>query len=242
MKDTKKIIHLSAANRLLQALPTRDYKLILSKTELVELRQDERIYAPKEEIKSIYFPVTALFSWLTTTESGDSIEVGIYGSESVAGIPIFLECNIAPYLVKVQLGGSALKMKADIFRELCEQLPNLRKRLRQFSYLMVNQLAQSCACNRFHSVEQRLSRWLLTALDRSPSEELALTQEILAAMIGARRPAVSIVVGRLQSAGLIQSSRGRVTVVNRRGLEKAACECYEIVKKVFDWFIEEKID
>ena len=232
----------SPRNLLLQALPAEDYDLITSHTEIVELKQEERIYAPKEEIRFVYVPLTCLLSWITVTESGESIEVGFSGWESMAGIPIFLECNLAPYQVQVQVAGSALKMKAETFKQLCDRLPRLQRRLRQYTYLMLNQFAQSCACNRFHSVEQRLSRWLLTVLDRAPSRELPLTQEILAIMIGARRPAVSLVAGKLQSAGLIHSSRGKVTVVNRKGLENAACECYVVVKKVFDWFIEERVE
>jgi CRP-like cAMP-binding protein len=242
MKEIRKEQNSLEHNRLLLALPAKDYDFIISQAEVVELRQEERIYESKAEIRYVYFPITALLSWVTITETGDSIEVGISGSEAMAGIPIFLECNLAPYQVHVQLSGSALRMKADTFKELCDRFPSLQKRLRQYTYLMLNQFAQSCACNRFHSVEQRLSRWLLTALDRSPSQELTLTKEILANMIGARRPAVSLVVGKLKRAGLIHSSRGKITVVNRKGLSKAACECYEIVRKVFDWFMEEKID
>ena len=240
--DMKSDLTPSLRNLLLQALPAEDYDLIVSCAEVVELKQEERIYAPKKEINFVYFPLTCLLSWITVTEAGEAIEVGFSGRESMAGIPIFLECNLAPYLVQVQLAGTALKLKADTFKQLCDSLPRLEKRLRQYTYLMLNQFAQSCACNRFHSVEQRLSRWLLTVLDRASSRELQLTQEILAVMIGARRPAVSLVAGKLQAAGLIHSSRGKVTVVDRTGLEKASCECYVVVKKVFDWFIEERIE
>jgi CRP-like cAMP-binding protein len=230
-----------AENSLLKALPTKDYELILSKTEAIKIHQNDIIYEFRQTIEYVYFPTTAVFSWLMLTESGDMVEVGISDGESMAGISIFLENSISLYQVRTQLAGEALKIKAESFKALCYELPSLRKRLSQFSHLLLSQFSQSAACNRFHTVEQRLSRWLLTAQDRSRTDILPLTKEILAAMIGARRPAVSIVVNKLQGEGLVHSRRGKIIITHRKGLEKASCECYAIIKNDLLEFLNSKI-
>src|SRR5689334_22451639 len=196
-------------NRLLKALPEKDYEVVVSQMEWVELRQGDVIYDFRQTIQYVYFPTTSVFSWLMLTESGDMVEVGISDGESMAGISIFLENSVSLYQVQVQLSGKAMRIKAELFKALCDELVSLRKRLSQFTFVMLSQFSQSAACNRFHTVEQRLSRWLLTAQDRSRVDILPLTKEILAAMIGARRPAVSIVVNKLQAEGLLHSRRGK---------------------------------
>ncbi|MBI3653022.1 MAG: Crp/Fnr family transcriptional regulator [Acidobacteria bacterium] len=228
-------------NRLLKTLPPKDYELILSRMDRIEVRQGDLIYEFRQDIEYVYFPTTAVFSWLVLTEAGDMIEVGISDGESMAGIAIFLENRTSLFQVRVQLSGTVLRMKAEPFKVLCEGLKSLQKRLNQYTYLMLSQFIQSAVCNRFHTVEQRLSRWLLTARDRSQSDILPLTKEILAAMIGARRPAVSIVVNKLQSEGWLRSHRGKIIITNRHGLEQAACECYAIVKGDLTDFLNAKV-
>jgi CRP-like cAMP-binding protein len=239
----KEITHDStkAENRLLKALPAKDYEYMLSKMEIIEMRKGDIIYEFRHAIEYVYFPTTAVFSWLVITESGDMVEVGISDGESMAGISIFLENLLSLYQVQVQLSGEAFRIKANEFKALCGNLESLRKRLSQFTHLLLSQFSQSAACNRFHTVEQRLSRWLLTAQDRSQTDILSLTKEILAAMIGARRPAVSIVVNKLQSAGLLRSRRGKIIITNRQGLEKASCECYAIIKADLSDFLSSKV-
>lgn len=228
-------------NSILKALPKTDYDLILSKSEVVVLQQGEILHDLRQEIQYVYFPSTALLSWIVITESGDMLEIGISDGEAMAGISIFLYSYREPYRVQVQMTGSAIRIKTDMFLKLCDELPRLQKRIRQFLQVLISQIVQSSLCARFHTVEQRLSRWLLAAQDRAQSNQLPLTQETLAAMIGARRPAVSLVVSRLQVRGLVRANRGKITIADREGLEAASCECYKVVREDLTRFMNSKV-
>jgi CRP-like cAMP-binding protein len=223
-------------NYILDTLPEADYQQFYRELQLVELKQGDVLFQAHAPIELIYFPTTALLSWVALTENGEMVEAGIVGYEGVAGISVVMGDNLSPYQIEVELPGFAYKMRAATFIEMFEQSRALNKLILRYAHTQLVQLAQSTVCNRFHTVEARLCRWLLGASDRVKSEELALTQEILSHMIGARRPAVSIVTGTLQNAGLIRARRGKITIVNHEKLEEASCECYRIVRDEFARF------
>ncbi|HZS09183.1 MAG TPA: Crp/Fnr family transcriptional regulator [Blastocatellia bacterium] len=226
---------LPIGNRLLAILPENEFsRVLLPHLESVELRQGQLIYAARQTIDYAYFPVTALLSRVVSSREGDLVEAGICGNEAMAGVTLLLGQNIAPYLIQVQIAGTALRVKAEVMKNLCSKAPSLQNQLLRYAHTAMVQLAQTAICNRFHTVEQRLSRWLLVTHDRIQSDQIPMTREILAAMIGAGRPRVSIVVGALRDAGLIRSRRGTITIINRKGLEKASCECYQVLRKEID--------
>jgi CRP-like cAMP-binding protein len=224
-------------NFLLASLPPEVYDNLLPDLQAVQLIQGDILYDAGQSIDYVYFPVTCMLSWVVVTEDGNRSEVGVAGWEGMIGIAVVLEHNLLPYLIEVELPGEALKIRADRFKAAFDRSPATQHLILRYTHTTLVQLAQSAACNRFHSVEARLCRWLLGAHDRSTSDTLALTHETLAGMIGARRPAVSLVVGTLQRDGLIQAKRGEITIVDRSGLEAAACECYGIVKAEFARFL-----
>ncbi|GFE72044.1 Crp/Fnr family transcriptional regulator [Chroococcus sp. FPU101] len=228
-------------NLILDSLPPTEFEWLRPKLTEVELQQSDFIYQPREQIKSVYFPTTCLLSWTNSTEMGEIVEMGITGKEGLVGVVLLLGEDISYWQVEVQMSGRALKLKSEDFKEALEQFSTLRQKVAAFAYLKLVQLSQSALCNRFHSVEERLCRWLLTAQDHTQKSELSFTREILAQMIGAGRPSVSIVTGTLQSAGLIRANRGQITILNREGMEDAACECYFVVKEVLKQYLTQKI-
>jgi CRP-like cAMP-binding protein len=227
----------ATGNYILDSIPAEDFDKFADKLKPVQLSQGEVLYNARQPIQQVYFPTTALLSWVASTEEGEMIEAGVTGYEGMTGEASFLGRNVAPYRVDVQLPGSGLRMGAAAFKEVYDGSPFLQTLIVNYTHTQLMQLAQSVVCNRFHTVEERLCRWLLIAHDRVRSDEFQLTQEILANMIGARRPAVSIVTGTLQTAGLIRSMRAKITILDRQGLEDAACECYRTVKEEFDRFL-----
>ncbi|HEY9764019.1 MAG TPA: Crp/Fnr family transcriptional regulator, partial [Trichocoleus sp.] len=192
-------------------------------------------------ITEVYFPTAGLLSWVNSTPQGEEVEMGVTGNEGMAGIPLFLKEEGSPWKVQVQIKGRALKLRADSFTEVLKQAPVLQQKVAAFTYLKIVQLSQSVLCNRFHRVEERLCRWLLAAQDCVDTSELLLTRDILAQMIGSGRPAVSLVTAELQSAGLVQAARGRITIVNRKGIEASACECYQLVKEEFNRYLSDQL-
>ncbi len=224
-------------NHILDSIPAQDFEKLSERLKPVQLAQGEILYHAREPIDQVYFPTTSLLSWVASTEDGEMIEAGVTGYEGMSGASPLSGRNIAPYRVDVQLPGAGLKTSARAFKEVHDESQPLQSLLLRYTHTQFMQLAQSVVCNRYHTVEERLCRWLLVAHDRVRSDEFQLTQEILANMIGARRPAVSIVTGTLQTSGLIRARRGNITIVDRQGLELAACECYRIVKEEFDSFL-----
>ncbi len=224
-------------NFLLRSLPAREYTNLLATMDRLRVEPEEVIYRQDEPIEFVYFPVTAMLSWIGTTRSGERVEVGVVGWEGMVGIPELLGYEISPYGVEVELPGEVLRIKATQFKKEFERLNSIHSLLFRYTYTALAQLAQSSVCGRFHPIESRLCRWLLMAHDRCENDELHLTQEILAGMIGSRRPTVSIVSGILQKAGLIRVNRGRITILDRLGLEEATCECYWIIRRAFDRFL-----
>ncbi|MFQ4145080.1 Crp/Fnr family transcriptional regulator [Chlorogloeopsis sp. ULAP02] len=227
-------------NFILNSLPQDEYDRLHPHLELVELHQNETLTRIREPITHVYFPTTVLISKVHSTQEGETVEVGITGFEGVVGTAFLFNQNSAPWQVEVQLTGEAFKLSAEIFASVLHKSVVLRQKVTAFTYLKLMQLTQSALCNRFHTVEQRLCRWLLAAQDRVKSPELLLTRDTLASMIGSTRPAVSIVTGTLQTAGFIRATRGKVTILNREEMEEATCECYHIIKDEFDRYLEIK--
>src|ERR1051325_2763498 len=190
-------------NFILASLPPQEFELLRPALQMIQAKPEEVIYRAREPIKHFYFPTSAMLSWIATTADGERVEVGVVGWEGMVGIPELLGYEISPYGVEVELPGEMYCIDIKAFRHEFNRLNAIHGLLFRYTYTALTQLGQSSACGRFHTVEERLCRWLLMAHDRSETDELLLTQEILAGMIGARRPAVSLVTGTLQKAGLI---------------------------------------
>jgi CRP-like cAMP-binding protein len=222
-------------NRLLAALPRSEQKQLLPKLERVPLALGDILHEPDEPIQYAYFPSQGVVSILTLLEGRASIEVGTVGNEGVAGITLFLGVDSSPNRAMVQVPGEAMKMKASDFKVAVKKDGSkFRELVQLYAYILLTQLSLSVACNRFHNVEKRLARWLLAIQDRVQSNEFLLTQEYISQMLGAHRPHVTKAVGNLQNGGLIRFSRGKIIIVNRRGLEKVSCDCYHTAKSRFD--------
>jgi CRP-like cAMP-binding protein len=230
--------HPGSKNYFLRSLPQDVFERISPDLELVDLERGTIIYHAQQIIRYVLFPTTAVFSWVTTTTEGERVETGIIGWEGMIGASIVLGYPQSPYQTEVQIAGAACQLRADIFQEEFMRSSVLQNLVLRYTYAGLVQLAQSAACNRFHSVEARLCRWLLTASDRLSSDQLLLTQETLAGMIGAQRPAVTIAIGILQSAGLIEAKRGVIRIIDRELLEAASCECYSVFKRTLNQFLD----
>lgn len=193
------------------------------------------LYEPDEPIRHTYFPYQGVVSVLSLLEGRSSIEVGTVGNEGVAGVTIFLGVDSSPNRAVVQVPGEAMKMKASDFKEAVKKDGSkFRELVQLYAYVLLTRLSLSVACNRFHNVEKRLARWLLAIQDRVQSNEILLTQEYISQMLGAHRPHVTKAAGNLQNGGVVRFSRGKIIIVNRRGLEKVSCGCYHTAKNRFD--------
>lgn len=228
---------LTMSNGLLAALPREEYERLSPYLELVPLAPGKTLCHAGAVVRHAYFPRSGMVSLLSTTEDGRSIEVGVIGNEGMTGVPIILRSNVAPYQVMVQLEGNALRIKADALTGEFNRGGKLQDLLMRYSHSLLVQVAQSAACNRFHTFEERLCRWLLVCRDRVNTDTLHLTQEFLSYMLGAPRTSVTMVAGALQQEGLIKYSRGRITILNRGGLEAASCECYRRVREGISTFL-----
>lgn len=224
---------LPRGNRLLDALPAEELERLRPHLETVSLGLKEVLAEPDEPIEHVYFPINGAFSMIATMEDGQGVEVGTIGNEGMLGLAVFLGRETMPLRAISQVPGEAVRMRSDVLREL-RPGDRLHELLRLYTEAMFVFAAQSSACNRLHSVEQRASRWLLHTQDRVGRDEYPLTQEFLAQMLGVRRASVSEVAGGLQRAGLISYGRGRIRVLDRPGLETRSCECYGIIRAEFD--------
>lgn len=220
----------SIDNRILAALPVEERERLLPNLESVHLHKGRIIYEAGDAANFAYFVCQGMISLLSTTEDGEIIEVAMVGSEGVTGIPIILRVNKIPYRAMVQLPVDALRIKAEALKAEFDRGGRFQHLLLCYTHALFTQVAQSAVCNRFHTVEERLCRWLLVSRDRVGSDTFELTQEFIAHMLGMPRSGVSGTAKALQKAGLISYSRGRITILDRRGLEKSSCECYRIVK------------
>jgi len=217
-------------NHLLRLLPTSELDTILARAEDVTVRSKEVVYRRGETIRHVYFPENCVISIVTELENGDAVEAMTVGSDGFAGIALFHGVSASRLKGIGQISGQAWRLAADEFRELSHSCENFNRVLHRYCQLIFETVSQSAACNRLHVIEQRCARWLLMSQDRVGRDEFNLTQEFLAEMLGVRRPGVTVAMGALEKAGLIGHSRGMITVVDRPGLEKAACECYRTVK------------
>jgi CRP-like cAMP-binding protein len=223
-------------NRILSGLSRKEYARIAVDLQPVTLKADQVLYEPGGMMQWAYFLDTASVSILSQAENGTSIEVSLVGSEGVIGIPIILGSFELPYRVVVQEPGTARKMTADVLRKEFDRCRQLHDLLLHYVHTLIVQLAQSSACNQFHTTRQRLSRWLLASQDLRESSELRSTQELLSQMLGVNRGSANQAAASLQRAGLIRYRRGRITILDRSGLETAACDCYRIIRTEFDRF------
>jgi len=218
------------SNRLLAALPAREYARLLPKLREISLTYTETIYEPGDVIRQVYFPNSGIISLLSAVGERSLLEVGIVGNEGFVGLPVFLGVKTSNNRAIVQGAGAALTMKTADFLAECKDGGALPQILQRYTHSLIVQISQSAACNRFHPVEARLARWLLMTADRMASENFQVTQEFLSNMLGVRREAVNKSAAAFQNRQLISYSRGNVSIINRANLEKIACNCYSIIK------------
>jgi CRP-like cAMP-binding protein len=227
-------IHVPGKNRLLVGLPKEEYDRLRPNLEKVPLPLKEILYEANGPIAHVFFPLNGVVSLVIMMEGGFTLEVGTIGNEGMVGTPVFLGSESSPTRAISQVSGEALRMTAKVFQEEMMRAGPLYALVQRYTQAMINQISQSTVCNRRHSVEKRMCRWLLMSHDRVGTDEFLLTQEFLAQMLGVRRPTVTAVAGILQKAGLISYHRGSLIVLDRKGLEAASCECYEVVAKELD--------
>jgi CRP-like cAMP-binding protein len=226
--------HSLHGNQLLDALPARDYERLAAHLELVPMGLGDVLYESGSQLRYVYFPTTSIVSLLYVLEDGASAEIAIVGNEGILGISLFMGGNTTPSRAVVQSAGHGFRLKAQLLKDEFGRFGPTMHLLLRYTQALITQMAQTAVCNRHHSVDQQLCRWLLLSLDRLSSNELSMTQELIANMLGVRREGVTEAAGKLQDAGLIRYHRGRIAVLDRPGLEARSCECYQVVKTEFD--------
>jgi CRP-like cAMP-binding protein len=217
-------------NWLLAALPKEERNRITPDLDEVSFQLKETVYRRNGSIDHVYFPKNGVFSMIILMEDGATIEVGTVGQEGMLGVPAFLGAGKSPAQVFCQVPSEAFRLSVKKFKELVQGEGPLRELVLKYTQSLLNQISQSAACNHLHSIEERMARWLLMTQDRVGADEFSFTQEFLAEMLGTRRATVTVVAGMLQKAGLIGYRWGTITILDRRGLEEVACECYKVVK------------
>ena len=220
-------------NRLLAALPTAEFERLAPRLELVPLLLGEMLYEPGEQLEHAYFPVSAIVSLHYVMATGASASVAGVGSEGVVGISLFMGGESTPSSAVVQTAGHAYRLERRLLKQEFDRCGPMQRLLLRYTQALMAEMSQTAVCNRHHSVEQQLCRWLLVTLDRIPAGEFVMTQELVAGMLGVRREGITEAAGRLQQAGIIRNRRGHIAVLERAGLETRVCECYAVVKKEF---------
>jgi CRP-like cAMP-binding protein len=226
--------HSPKQNHLLAALPAAEFDRLLPYLELVLMPLGEALYESGGRLQHVYFPTTSIVSLLYVMENGASAEIAVVGNEGILGVSLFMGGETTPSRAVVQSAGYGYRLKAQLLKDEFNRAGPVLHLLLRYTQALITQMSQTAVCNRHHSLEQQLCRWLLLSLDRLPTNELTMTQELIANMLGVRREGVTEAAGNLQRAGLIRYSRGRITVTDRPGLERDVCECYAVVKKEFD--------
>ena len=220
-------------NRLLAALPRDEYERLLPSLQQVSFSLGEVVYEFGGHLDYVFFPTTSIISLLYTMENGSSAEMGLTGNDGVVGIALFMGGETMPNRAVVQSAGSAIRMKAKLLQDEFALGGKFQRLLLRYTQGLITQISQTAVCNRLHSVEQQLCRWLLLSHDRLKSDELIMTQELIADMLGVRREGVTVAAGQLQDAGAISYVRGHITILDRQKLEETVCECYQVVKDEF---------
>ena len=227
--------HSPEQNYLLDALPVAEYERLLPHLELVQMPLGKVLYESGDELRHAYFPTTCIVSKLYVMENGSSAEIAVVGNDGIIGVALFMGGGTMPNRAVVRSAGYAYRLRAHLLmqefdRARGRRYGTLQSLLLRYTQALITQMAQMAVCNRHHSMDQQLCRWLLLSLDRLPSNELTMTHELIAGMLGVRREGVTEAAGKLQREGLIVYSRGRITVLDRSGLEARVCECYQVVK------------
>ena len=228
-------------NHLLAALPDAEWQRWLPQLELVEMPLGQVLYESGTNLKHVYFPTTAIVSLLYVMENGTSAEIAVVGNEGLVGISLFMGGESTPSRAVVQSAGHGFRLKAQLMKDEFNRAGPVMHLLLRYTQALITQMAQTAVCNRHHSLDQQLCRWLLLSLDRMKGLELVMTQELIANMLGVRREGVTEAAHKLQEAGLIRYARGHISVLDRKGLEKRVCECYAVVKKEYDRLLPEKL-
>jgi len=223
------VLPVPSDNQLLAALPRAAYQRLLPHLERVHIPQGKVLFEVGETVRHAYFPLNCVASLLSMTEEGETVEVAVVGFEGVVGVTIILRVGIAPYTCMVQIPGEGLRVRADVLRAEFGRNGQFQDLLLRYTHSLLAQVTQSAICNRFHTVDARFCRWLLMMRNRVRSDTFNLTQEFIAHMLGTPRTVVTAAANRTQDAGLIRYKRGRITVLDRVGLEAASCECFEVV-------------
>ena len=221
-------------NRLLAALPAEAQQRLFPHMKLVDLPLGKVIYESGDALRNVYFPTDAIVSLLYVMESGSSAEISVVGNEGLIGIAVFMGGESTPSRAIVQSAGSAFSMPSRRLRNEFNTHSDMRMLLLRYTQALITQMAQTAVCNRHHSIDQQLCRWLLLSLDRLPDNQLVMTQELIANMLGVRREGVTESAGKLQDLGVIEYHRGKITVLDRPHLERLSCECYAVVKTETD--------
>jgi len=221
-------------NHLLASLPDADYQEWLPHLEHVHLPLGKVLYESGDTMRHVYFPASTIVSLLYVMQSGASAEIAVVGSEGVVGISLFMGGESTPSRALVQSAGNAFRLKGQLLKQQFKSSPAVMHLLLLYTQALITQMTQTAACNRHHSVNQQLCRWLLLSLDRLDGNELRMTQELMANMLGVRREGVTEAALNLQKLGLIEYARGHIKILDRKGLEQRSCECYGVVKKEYD--------
>jgi len=223
--------HSPNQNHLIAALPTAEYERLAPHLKLVPMPLGEVLYEPGEQLQHAYFPTTAIVSLHYVMDTGASAETAGVGNEGLVGIALFMGGDTTPSSAVVKTAGHAYRLERRLLKQEFDRAGVMQRLLLRYTQALITQMTQTAACNRHHSVEQQLCRWLLSTLDRLPSRELVITQELVASMLGVRREGITEAAGKLQHAGFIRYRRGHISVLDRSGLETRACECYAVVRK-----------
>lgn len=221
-------------NHLFRAMPPETGERVFPQLEQVQLALGQVLYESGDTMQYVYFPTDSIVSLLYVLENGASAEIAVIGNEGMVGVALFMGGETMPNRAVVQSAGSAYRLKGSVLKQEFSRAGPFQHVLLRFTQALITQMAQTAVCNRHHSVDQQLCRWLLLSLDRLPSNKLVMTQELIANMLGVRREGVTEAAGKLQDRDIIKYSRGRITILDRRRLEQACCECYAVVKTETD--------
>lgn len=230
-----------SGNHLLSALPKNEWQRWQPHLELIDLKLGQVLYESGGKMQYIYFPVNAIVSLLFVLENGASAEIAVVGNEGLVGVSLFMGGETTPSRAVVQSAGKSYRLSAHILKEEFKQSLPVMHLLLRYTQALITQMTQTAVCNRHHSLDQQLCRWLLLSMDRLTGSHLVMTQELIANMLGVRREGVTEAAGRLQKAGLISYARGNIEVLDRLGLEARTCECYAVVKKEYDRLLPDLI-